>query len=113
MIPPWLAVSAINIICGIAFGILFMRSSVEMAKGKPPFLLFGRGSFAAVLASGLINALLGVALLMLPSAFLLRIFNLMPLSGANQTVWIFALLTGVGIGKAIRWWRWKKTHDFA
>ena len=115
MIPTWLAICVINIPCGVAFGLLFLRSSAEIVGNAhaPTFMLFGRGSLPAVVASGFVNAVLGVALFMVPSSFLLWAFDLLPLHGSDEAVWLLSLLSGTGIGKLIRWQRWKKSRDFA
>lgn len=59
------------------------------------------------------NVILGAALFFGPSIVLLNFFGLIPLRGYDNHVWLFSILIGVGIGKIIRWWRWKKTSEFA
>ena len=58
MIPTWLAIVLINLLCGVTFGVALMRSDAEAAKTTTRFLPFGRGSLAALFTNSLVYALL-------------------------------------------------------
>lgn len=113
MIPTWVAICAITVPCGIAFGLFLLRSEAENRGVESPFMLFGRRSLPAIVASQVVNGLLGVALFILPSGLLLRAFDLAPFHGYGNLVWVLSLLAGAAIGKAIRWLHWKKKQDFS
>ena len=112
MIASSLAVSLIGVPCGIAFG-LALRSSAEIVRDGPGFRLFGDRSLLHVIGSALANVVLGAALFFGPSVLILNFLDLIPLRGYDNHVWVVSMLIGAGIGKSIRWWRWKKTGEFA
>ena len=116
-IPKWIAVVLLTAPCSLVFGLLFMPSVPERAALKPiRFLrlsfLFGSESVGQLLASGLAGALIGSALLFGPSYLLLALFHLLPVRGDAYVAWWSSLLLGAGLGKLIRWWRWRQRQDF-
>jgi hypothetical protein len=65
-----------------------------------------------ILVGGLVKALLGAALLVVPSGLLLRLFGVAPLHGSYNFIWGVSMLAGFGLGNLIRWY-WKTKQDFA
>jgi hypothetical protein len=114
-IPDWLTICIVNIPCGVALGLAFLRSDEERwkllqtASTRP----FGSDSFFMILVVGLVKALFGAALLVVPSGLLLRLLGVAPLQGNFNLIWVVSMLAGLGLGKLIRWVRWKKRTDFA
>ena len=103
--------SAVTASCGLPLG-LMLRSAAESksGSGEPPiFIVDGVAGFVGTL----VTKALGVTVLFwVPSLLLLHLFGHDPRNDQEMRLWLLSNLIGVGVGKWIRWLRWRRTQDF-
>jgi hypothetical protein len=108
-----IAIAIISASSGTAYGWFLIRSSKEIETNGPGrmFFLFGSGNVLQVLLSAMSNAVLMSALLLAPTFVVFKLLGFIPMKGLEVLLWVFALLAGSAIGKAIRAYRWNRRRD--
>ena len=105
----------ITIACGLPLGLLIRSASEAKSGGRDPYWI-SLGGPLGLLVSIVINALLGgilfFILLFIPRWVALHILDVSPDSNDTRGMWGLLFLIGAGLGKWIRWLRWRRNQDF-
>jgi hypothetical protein len=108
--PEPLLLPLVALTIGIPIGIAFGATAWERKARQSPRsrLPFGQASVIAIALGGIANALLGLAVFLLPPYLVLDHLNLLPLRGQSQQAFFMSYLLSLGAGKLIRfcYWRW-------
>lgn len=97
--------------CAVPVGLL-LRSAGETRSGSPGPRLLVLDGVLGLAATIVEKVIVGLALFFGPSLSLLWLLHEMPESTFERRVWWTVNLAGIGIGKLIRWLRWRTTQDF-
>jgi len=103
-------IALVTAICGVPFGLL-LRSGAEARRGSPEPTLFVPDGFVGMMAMIFEKAIFGLALFFVPSLGVLWLIDEIPAAGVEMRVWLMANLLGAGLGKWVRWHRWRRTQD--
>ena len=106
-----LLVVLVTVACAVPVGLL-LRSAAETKSGSPEPRLFVLDGVLGLAATILEKVTVGFALFFGPSLTLLWLLHQIPESTFERRVWWTVNLAGIGIGKLIRWLRWRTTQDF-
>lgn len=106
-----LLVVLITAACAVPVGLL-LRSAAETKLGSPEPRLFVLDGALGLAATVVEKAAVGLTLFFGPSLTLLWLLHQMPESTFERRVWWTVNLAGIGVGKIIRWLRWRRTQDF-
>lgn len=106
-----LIMAIITAACGLPLG-LRMRSAAEIKSGYVEPCVFGLHSALGFTASMIVKLMEVLVLFFVPSLLLLHLLGHEPCNNLDAMGWWLSNYMGVGIGKWIRWLRWRRTQDF-
>src|SRR5690349_21088998 len=105
-------IATVAMACCLPLGLLIRSSSESKTRGPEP-AMFATGSLIGLIASLAIKLLWVAVLFCVPSLLLLHVMDQEPRIDIDMRLWVFSSLVGVGAGKCIRWFRWRRAQPAA